>query len=146
MEVSAEVLNTVDVGANRGRGEVTASQFAGGSFPKLVTMVFCAGFFVIGGHVGLNAFASQLYPTYIRSTGLGWALGCGPFRFPDQSYLGGLVPGLALASDQHFLHGCDTCFSCGRDYISGWHHGTTGRLAGSSDGATSGGHKAVALH
>ena len=39
--------------------------------------VFCAGLFVIGGQGGINALASMLYPTEMRATGVGWALGAG---------------------------------------------------------------------
>ncbi|MEE8378892.1 MAG: MFS transporter, partial [Gammaproteobacteria bacterium] len=38
---------------------------------------FFAGAFIIGGQVSLNALASFIYPTHIRSTGVGWALGIG---------------------------------------------------------------------
>jgi len=39
--------------------------------------VFCAGLFVIGGQGGINALAAMLYPTEMRATGVGWALGAG---------------------------------------------------------------------
>jgi len=35
------------------------------------------GFQVIGAQAGLNALAARFYPTQIRSTGVGWALGVG---------------------------------------------------------------------
>lgn len=38
---------------------------------------FVGGFFSIGAQVGTNALAAQAYPTAIRSTGVGWALGIG---------------------------------------------------------------------
>jgi AAHS family 4-hydroxybenzoate transporter-like MFS transporter len=40
---------------------------------------FGAGFCVVGGQVGANAYVSSLYPTAVRSTGIGWALGVGRF-------------------------------------------------------------------
>jgi AAHS family 4-hydroxybenzoate transporter-like MFS transporter len=44
----------------------------------LVTvMAFLLGFLVIGAQAGLNVLAAQFYPTSIRSTGVGWALGMG---------------------------------------------------------------------
>ena len=38
-----------------------------------------AGFCVVGGQNGANAFAGLLYPTAVRTTGVGWALGLGRF-------------------------------------------------------------------
>jgi AAHS family 4-hydroxybenzoate transporter-like MFS transporter len=39
--------------------------------------VFSTGLFVIGGQGGINALASMVYPTEMRATGVGWALGAG---------------------------------------------------------------------
>jgi AAHS family 4-hydroxybenzoate transporter-like MFS transporter len=38
---------------------------------------FFAGAGIVGGQTGANALAASFYPTYIRSTGVGWALGIG---------------------------------------------------------------------
>ena len=38
---------------------------------------FFAGAGILGGQTGANALAASFYPTYIRSTGVGWALGIG---------------------------------------------------------------------
>ena len=35
------------------------------------------GFCIAGGQIGLNALPGAYYPTYIRSSGVGWALGIG---------------------------------------------------------------------
>lgn len=43
----------------------------------LMTVVFFCGLFVLGGQVGLNAISGIIYPTYIRSSGAGWAFGVG---------------------------------------------------------------------
>jgi AAHS family 4-hydroxybenzoate transporter-like MFS transporter len=40
-------------------------------------VIFLAGFFATGGQIGLNALAGTFYPTAIRATGVGWALGIG---------------------------------------------------------------------
>lgn len=40
---------------------------------------FGAGFCIVGGQIGANAFAGALYPTSVRATGVGWALGMGRF-------------------------------------------------------------------
>lgn len=68
--------------------------FAGAVLPILVPAVFIAGAAVVGGQIGSNAYAARFYPTYIRGTGLGWALGMGRFG----SILGVTVGGLMLAA------------------------------------------------
>lgn len=40
-------------------------------------LAFGAGFGLIGGQAGVNAVATVSYPTHLRSTGAGWALGIG---------------------------------------------------------------------
>jgi AAHS family 4-hydroxybenzoate transporter-like MFS transporter len=50
---------------------------AHGSFVALAAIMLVVGFFVPGGNAGTSAFASKLYPVYIRSTGIGWTLGVG---------------------------------------------------------------------
>ncbi len=59
----------------------------------LVTLaIFVAGFCVIGGQIAANALAAAFYPTSIRSTGVGWALGIGRVG----SIVGPLVGGMLL--------------------------------------------------
>ena len=43
----------------------------------LFVVVFVAGWCVIGSQPGINALAATYYPTYLRSTGVGWGLGVG---------------------------------------------------------------------
>jgi len=50
--------------------------FAAGS-EYAVPSNFALGFFLIGSQYGLNAVSPQLYPTTIRFTGIGWAIGVG---------------------------------------------------------------------
>jgi MFS transporter, AAHS family, 4-hydroxybenzoate transporter len=50
---------------------------SGASVPLLVVTVWAAGFCVIGAQTSSNALAAEFYPTTIRSTGVGWALGIG---------------------------------------------------------------------
>jgi AAHS family 4-hydroxybenzoate transporter-like MFS transporter len=43
-----------------------------------VTMaIFAAGFCIVGGQIAANALAAGFYPTSVRATGVGWALGIG---------------------------------------------------------------------
>jgi AAHS family 4-hydroxybenzoate transporter-like MFS transporter len=50
---------------------------SGANLPVLILAVFGAGFGIIGGQNSVNALAAVAYPTQIRSTGVGWAIGIG---------------------------------------------------------------------
>jgi MFS transporter, AAHS family, 4-hydroxybenzoate transporter len=58
----------------------------------LALVTFAAGFCVSGGQKSVNALAVIFYPTYVRSTGVGWALGIGRFG----SILGPVLAGWLL--------------------------------------------------
>ena len=47
------------------------------SITAIMATTFCAGFFVAGAQKSANALAVVFYPTAIRSSGVGWALGIG---------------------------------------------------------------------
>lgn len=68
----------------------------------IVLTAFGAGFCVVGGQNAMNAVASTLYPTYIRSTGVGWALGIGRIGTMVGSALGGLLLALKLPNPTMF--------------------------------------------
>jgi MFS transporter, AAHS family, 4-hydroxybenzoate transporter len=72
---------------------IVAVGWAGASLILLVPAVFLTGACVIGGQVGINALAANFYPTFIRSTGVGWALGIGRIG----SIVGPVVGGMMLA-------------------------------------------------
>jgi MFS transporter, AAHS family, 4-hydroxybenzoate transporter len=55
--------------------------------------IFAAGFCVVGGQIAANALTAGYYPTSVRATGVGWALGIGRVG----SIIGPLVGGLLLA-------------------------------------------------
>jgi MFS transporter, AAHS family, 4-hydroxybenzoate transporter len=58
-----------------------------------VTMaIFAAGFCIVGGQIAANALAAGFYPTAVRATGVGWALGIGRVG----SIVGPLVGGALL--------------------------------------------------
>jgi AAHS family 4-hydroxybenzoate transporter-like MFS transporter len=54
--------------------------------------IFAAGFCIVGGQIAANALAAGFYPTAVRATGVGWALGIGRVG----SILGPLVGGALL--------------------------------------------------
>ncbi|VVE49071.1 4-hydroxybenzoate transporter PcaK [Pandoraea pneumonica] len=66
---------------------------AGTSVAILAATIFGAGFCVVGGQIGANALAARTYPTTIRGTGVGWALGVGRVG----SIVGPMVGGVLLA-------------------------------------------------
>ena len=59
------------------------------SLALLFVIVFVTGWCVVGGQPGMNAFAATFYPTYLRSTGVGWALGIGRVGAIVGPYIGG---------------------------------------------------------
>ena len=63
------------------------------SWPLVIILAFLLGFLVIGAQAGLNALAANFYPTSIRSTGVGWALGIGRIG----SIIGPILAGMLLS-------------------------------------------------
>ena len=60
-----------------------------------VTMaIFVAGFCMVGGQIAANALAAAFYPTSVRATGVGWALGVGRAG----SIIGPLVGGALMTA------------------------------------------------
>jgi AAHS family 4-hydroxybenzoate transporter-like MFS transporter len=69
----------------------------------LYVIVFIAGWCVVGGQPGLNTLAATYYPTYLRTTGIGWALGVGRIGAILGPYIGGMLLGLEWTTQQLFL-------------------------------------------
>ena len=61
------------------------------------------GFGIQGGFVGLYAIAAKLYPTEFRTTGVGWAIGCGRLGGVIGPAVGGLLVGMGLTMSTTFL-------------------------------------------
>ncbi|MBV8848230.1 MAG: MFS transporter, partial [Methylobacteriaceae bacterium] len=70
---------------------------AGNSVSLLIPAVFATGFCIVGAQTASNAVAAGFYPTFIRSTGVGWALGIGRIG----SIIGPVLGGLMLAAEWH---------------------------------------------
>ena len=66
---------------------------AGTSVEMLFVTVFGAGIFLVGAQGGANALSAGLYPTSVRSTGIGWALGIGRIG----SIIGPIIGGVLLS-------------------------------------------------
>jgi AAHS family 4-hydroxybenzoate transporter-like MFS transporter len=47
------------------------------SLGLLFVVVFVSGICIVGGQPAINALAATIYPTTVRSTGVGWSLGIG---------------------------------------------------------------------
>ena len=69
----------------------------------IVGTAFLAGFCVIGGQNAMNALAATIYPTYIRSTGVGWALGIGRIGTIVGTAVGGALLALKLPVPTIFM-------------------------------------------
>jgi AAHS family 4-hydroxybenzoate transporter-like MFS transporter len=69
----------------------------------LFVVVFIAGWSVVGSQPGINAFEAMYYPTYLRSTGVGWGLGIGRAGAIVGPVLGGVFMGLRWSTRDIFL-------------------------------------------
>ena len=61
------------------------------SFALVMTVAFLLGITVTSAQAGLNALSATYYPTSIRSTGVGWALGVGRIGSVVGPILGGIM-------------------------------------------------------
>jgi AAHS family 4-hydroxybenzoate transporter-like MFS transporter len=66
----------------------------GHSVALVTAAIFAAGFCIVGGQIAANALAAGFYPTSVRATGVGWALGIGRVG----SIIGPLVGGALLTA------------------------------------------------
>ena len=75
---------------------------AGGELILLLVLTVFIGFFVQGGFSGLYALAAQIYPTDIRTTGIGWAIGVGRFGAVAGPYVGGVLASMSWSMPSLF--------------------------------------------
>jgi AAHS family 4-hydroxybenzoate transporter-like MFS transporter len=76
----------------------------GGSSPSfLMLIIFLSGFLTISAQIGMNAMAAGIYPTGIRATGVGWALGIGRVGAITGPVIGGVLASLRLDIQGYFL-------------------------------------------
>ena len=70
----------------------------------LVLILFgLIGFGIQGGFVGLYSVAARLYPTEVRSTGVGWAIGAGRIGAIVGPLLGGVLIGAGYSMSVDFI-------------------------------------------
>ena len=84
--------------------------FAVGSLSFIMAVTFVLGFTIQGAQGGLNALAAGFYPTAMRSTGVGWALGIGRIGSIVGPVLGGFMLSLEWSPQQIFLAGALPAF------------------------------------
>jgi MFS transporter, AAHS family, 4-hydroxybenzoate transporter len=80
------------------------------SITLLCSASFLAGFFVGGTGTGLIAVAAGMYPTSIRSTGIGWAMGMGRVGQVFGPVLTGLLVGIGFKAGGIFYAAAVPCF------------------------------------
>jgi AAHS family 4-hydroxybenzoate transporter-like MFS transporter len=76
---------------------------AGAEVSTIMATVFVAGFFVIGTQFCMNALAAGAYPTSVRATGVGYALGVGRIGSVLGPVIGGMLLALGWSTSTLFL-------------------------------------------
>lgn len=69
----------------------------------LIPYLFVIGFLLQGGFTGLYAAAAKMYPTEIRTTGVGWGIGLGRFGAVAGPYLGGVLIAQGVSMEVNFI-------------------------------------------
>ncbi|HUN99706.1 MAG TPA: MFS transporter [Bradyrhizobium sp.] len=77
---------------------IAALAYPGGAVPAFVTAAM-AGFFTYGTQNTANAIAATIYPTAMRSTGAGWAIGIGNSAQIASPLVGGLLLSLNWSTE-----------------------------------------------
>ena len=78
----------------------------------LMAAVFLIGVGMLGGQVGLNAVSGTIYPTYIRSTGAGWAFGVGRVGSILGPVIGGVLIGWGQPASLLFIYAAIPFLCC----------------------------------
>lgn len=82
---------------------VAAIGMVGTTVTAIMATVLVAGFFVIGTQFCMNALAASSYPTAVRATGVGWALGIGRIGSVIGPVIGGVLLSLGWGNATLFL-------------------------------------------
>jgi MFS transporter, AAHS family, 4-hydroxybenzoate transporter len=100
-----------------------------GSAQILMVTIFAVGFFVIGSQYCMNALAANFYPTTLRSTGVGWALGIGRIGSIIGPIVGGLALSLGWSNEQLFAAvAFPAAVASLAVFLIGWQSHRVGRL------------------
>jgi MFS transporter, AAHS family, 4-hydroxybenzoate transporter len=98
-----------------------------GHSAMLVTIaIFAAGFCIVGGQIAANALAAGFYPTSVKATGVGWALGIGRIGSIVGPVVGGVLLEQKWSAAAVFMAaaGAALCAACAAFWL--------GRLTGNS--------------
>jgi MFS transporter, AAHS family, 4-hydroxybenzoate transporter len=82
---------------------ITAIGFSSHSIGLATIAIFCAGFCIVGGQTASNALTATYYPTMMRSTGVGWALGIGRIGSIVGPLIGGIMLSRHMGAETLFL-------------------------------------------
>jgi AAHS family 4-hydroxybenzoate transporter-like MFS transporter len=100
-----------------------------GAVPLLMLTILAAGFFVIGSQYCMNALAANFYPTTLRATGVGWALGVGRIGSIIGPVVGGLMLSLGWSTEQLFAAAAaPAAVAALAVFLIGWQAGRDERL------------------
>ena len=69
----------------------------------LLALIFLIGMALQGGFTGMYAAAAKIYPTAIRSTGVGWAIGLGRFGAVVGPAVAGFMIAAGIPMDTNFI-------------------------------------------
>jgi AAHS family 4-hydroxybenzoate transporter-like MFS transporter len=103
--------------------------------------IFAAGFCIVGGQIAANALAAGFYPTSVRATGVGWALGIGRVGSIIGPLVGGVLLGEKWSTAAVFLMAavaalCAALAAFALSRLAGMGGGTAAAAQASSIGAT----------
>jgi MFS family permease len=85
---------------------------AAGSSIALYTLAFAAGFFGGGVQSAQHAVTGETYPTFMRSTGVGWSLTMGRFGAICGPLYGGFLQSAGVSFSQFFALTAAPYFIC----------------------------------
>ncbi|MEX2525391.1 MAG: MFS transporter [Gammaproteobacteria bacterium] len=69
----------------------------------LLTVTFFVGLFIQGGFGGLYSASARIYPTEVRTTGVGWAIGAGRVGAIIGPFFGGVLMDLGYSITVYFI-------------------------------------------
>jgi AAHS family 4-hydroxybenzoate transporter-like MFS transporter len=103
----------------------------------LVTVaIFAAGFCIVGGQIAANALAAAFYPTSVRATGVGWALGIGRIGSIVGPLIGGALLSMRWSAAEVFMAAAVAALCAGLAAFSLSRLAATGGGEGISDQAS----------
>ena len=86
--------------------------YATGTTIVLYVVITAAGFFITGAQSAQHAVTAEIYPTSVRSTGVGWALTMGRFGAVCGPLLGGLLQSEGFSLKEYFAVFSIPCLLC----------------------------------